>query len=209
MHLTASDIEGLERRKRAALINSITGYKPANLVGTANTSGHSNLAIMSSLVHIGSHPPLLALIFRPDNAERHTLDNIRETGSYTINHVHTGIVDAAHQTAARYPANVSEFAATGLTELWRDGQTAPFVAEAAVRMGMTLRDELPLNINGTHLVIGEIVSLEVPSEAINELGALDPAKTDSVAISGLDSYYQSSLLQRMAYAKPGKAPQRL
>ncbi|MFT4768562.1 MAG: flavin reductase (DIM6/NTAB) family NADH-FMN oxidoreductase RutF, partial [Glaciecola sp.] len=181
MHLTASDIEGLERRKRAALINSITGYKPANLVGTANTSGHSNLAIMSSLVHIGSHPPLLALIFRPDNAERHTLDNIRETGSYTINHVHTGIVDAAHQTAARYPANVSEFAATGLTELWRDGQTAPFVAEAAVRMGMTLRDELPLNINGTHLVIGEIVSLEVPSEAINELGALDPAKTDSVA----------------------------
>ncbi|MFT4767991.1 MAG: hypothetical protein ACI8RN_001121, partial [Glaciecola sp.] len=70
-------------------------------------------------------------------------------------------------------------------------------------------DELPLNINGTHLVIGEIVSLEVPSEAINELGALDPAKTDSVAISGLDSYYQSSLLQRMAYAKPGKAPQRL
>lgn len=209
MHLTSSDIENLERRRRAALINSITGYKPANLVGTVNTEGQSNLAIMSSLVHIGSHPPLLALIFRPDNAERHTLDNIRETGSYTINHVHAGIIDAAHQTAARYPGDISEFAATGLTELWRDGHRAPYVAEAIVRMGMTLRDELPLSINGTHMIIGEIVSLEAPSEALNELGALDPAKTDSIAISGLDSYYQSSLLQRMEYAKPDKPPRRL
>lgn len=209
MHLTSSDIENLERRRRAALINSITGYKPANLVGTVNTGGQSNLAIMSSLVHIGSHPPLLALIFRPDNAERHTLDNIRETGSYTINHVHAGIIDAAHQTAARYPGDISEFAATGLTELWRDGHRAPYVAEAIVRMGMTLRDELPLSINGTHMIIGEIVSLEAPSEALNELGALDPAKTDSIAISGLDSYYQSSLLQRMEYAKPDKPPRRL
>ncbi|WOJ94582.1 flavin reductase [Congregibacter variabilis] len=209
MHLTSSDIEDLERRRRAALINSITGYKPANLVGTVNTQGQSNLAIMSSLVHIGSHPPLLALIFRPDNAERHTLDNIRDTGSYTINHVHAGIIDAAHQTAARYPGDVSEFAATGLTELQLDGQRAPFVAEAIVRMGMILRDELPLSINGTHMVIGEIVSLDVPGDAINELGALDPAKTDSIAISGLDSYYQSSLLQRMEYAKPDKAPRRI
>lgn len=209
MHLSANDIEDLERRRRAALINSITGFKPANLVGTVDAQGRSNLAIMSSLVHIGSHPPLLALVFRPDNAERHTLDNIRETGSYTINHVHAGIIDAAHQTAARYPGNVSEFAATGLTELWRDGHKAPFVDEAQVRMGMILRDELPLSINGTHMIIGEIVSLEVPGNAINELGALDPAKTDSIAISGLDSYYRSSLLQRMAYAKPDKAPRRL
>ena len=209
MHLTSSDIEDLERRRRAALINSITGFKPANLVGTVNAQGQSNLAIMSSLVHIGSHPPLLALIFRPDNAERHTLDNIRETRSYTINHVHSGIIDAAHQTAARYPGDVSEFAATGLKEHWHEAHPAPFVAEAIVRMGMTLRDEVPLAVNGTHMIIGEIVSLEVPIDAINELGALDPAKTNSVAISGLDSYHQGTLLQRMEYAKPDKAPRRL
>ncbi|WP_439107193.1 flavin reductase family protein [Congregibacter sp.] len=209
MHLRSSDIEDLERRRRAALINSITGYKPANLVGTANNERQSNLAIMSSLVHIGSHPPLLALIFRPDNAERHTLNNIRDSGSYTINHVHSGIIDAAHQTAARYPGSVSEFAATGLSELWRDGEAAPYVGEATVRMGMQLRDEVPLAINGTHMVIGEIVSLEVPSEAINDAGALDPQIADSIAISGLDSYYRCNLIQRMAYAKPDEAPRRL
>lgn len=209
MHLNSSDIENLERRRRAALINSITGFKPANLIGTVNGEGQSNLAIMSSLVHIGSQPPLLALIFRPDSAERHTLDNIRETSSYTINHVHSDMIDAAHQTAARYPSDVSEFGATGLTEFWRDGETAPYVGEAFVRLGMVLRDEVPLSINGTHMVIGEIISLEAPENALTELGALDPALSNSVAISGLDSYYKSELLQKMAYAKPDVAPRRL
>ncbi|WOJ95402.1 flavin reductase family protein [Congregibacter brevis] len=209
MLLSSIDIEALERRRRAALINSITGFKPANLVGTVDKDGHTNLSIMSSLVHIGSNPPLLALIFRPDNTERHTLDNIRQTGSYTVNHVNGSIVDAAHQTAARYPRQVSEFAATGLREHWQDGVAAPFVAEASVRMGMKLREEIPIEINGTHMVIGEIVWLEAPDIAINDAGALDPALADSISISGLDSYYRSDLLQRMAYAKPDKAPERL
>ncbi|MFK8041373.1 flavin reductase family protein [Congregibacter sp.] len=209
MLLSSNDIEALERRRRAALINSITGFKPANLVGTIDEEGHTNLSIMSSLVHIGSNPPLLALIFRPDNTERHTLDNIRHAGSYTINHVNGSIVDAAHQTAARYPREVSEFAATGLREDWQDGVAAPFVAEASVRMGMELREEIPIAINGTHMVIGEIVWLEAPDIAINDAGALDPALADSISISGLDSYYRSDLVQRMAYAKPDQAPQRL
>ncbi|MDP5054354.1 MAG: flavin reductase family protein, partial [Congregibacter sp.] len=202
-----------------ALINSITGYKPANLVASASIDGHSNVAIMSSLVHIGSNPPLLALIFRPDHfrpdhfrpdtAPRHTLANIRDTGVYTINHVHHDMIDAAHQTAASYPRSVSEFAATGLTEHWQDGHAAPYVAEAVVRIGMQLREEIPLSINGTHMVIGEIIYLEVPDGALNELGALDPALAGGVAIAGLDSYYQCSLLQRMAYAKPDQTPKRL
>ncbi|EAQ97045.1 flavin reductase family protein [Congregibacter litoralis] len=209
MHLNSSDINALERRRRAALINSITGYKPANLVGTVNAEGVSNLAIMSSLVHIGSNPPLLALIFRPDNTERHTLDNIRETGQYTVNHVHGDIIDAAHQTAARYPGEVSEFAATGLNELWLEGFSAPFLSQSVVRMGMEIREEIPLAINGTHMVIGEILTLDVPGDAINDDGALDPSLADSVAIAGLDSYYRSTLVQRMAYAKPEEKPRRL
>jgi len=209
MHLQSTDIQALERRRRAALINSITGYKPANVVGTADSSGQTNLAIMSSLVHIGSNPPLLALILRPDSVERHTLANIRQTGVYTINHVHRDMVDAAHQTAARYGRDVSEFAATGLTEFWRDEHAAPYVSEAKVRLGMRLRQESILEINGTHLVIGEIIELELPDNAINELGALDPAIAESVAIAGLDSYYRATLQQRMAYAKPDQQPKRI
>ncbi|MEQ8517172.1 MAG: flavin reductase, partial [Chromatocurvus sp.] len=152
MRLNADSIAGLDKRYRAALINAVTGFKPANLVGTADAGGHGNLAIMSSVVHLGSRPPLLGLVIRPDPVDRHTLDNILETGCYTINHVGSNFIEAAHQTAARYPREVSEFEATGLTPHWRDGFAAPFVGEAAVRMGLRLREHQLLQINGTHLV---------------------------------------------------------
>lgn len=206
MDLSHTDIDALDKRRRAALINSISGFKSANLVGTADAAGNTNLAIVSSVVHIGSHPPLLALVFRPDTVERHTLDNIRATGAYTINHVNHTIIEAAHQTAARYPREQSEFAATGLTELWDHGWPAPFVAESRVRMALNLVEEQVLTINGTHLVIGEIRHLQVPGNALTPDGALDPAAAGTVALAGLDSYYDTTLVQRMAYAKPDLPP---
>tara|TARA_R110002110_G_scaffold415561_2_gene650872 strand:+ start:75200 stop:75832 length:633 start_codon:yes stop_codon:yes gene_type:complete len=202
MHLTGEDIGAMESRYRAALINSITGFKPANLIGTADLTGHTNVAIMSSVVHLGSHPPLLGLIIRPDSAERHTLQNIRDTGLYTINHVNDTFVERAHQTAARYPRQQSEFAATGLTEHWIEDFAAPFVAEATITLGLQLREHHHLSINDTHLVIGEIVHARLPDGCLRDDGSLDIAAAGSVAISGLDSYHSTQRLHRLAYAKP-------
>jgi len=196
----------MEKRERAAFINSITGFKPANLIGTADSDGSSNLAIMSSVVHLGSHPPLLALVIRPNPVERHTLDNILETGVYTINHVSSDIVEPAHQTAARYPREMSEFAATGLSELWIDGFNAPFVRQAAIRIGLKLRDQQTIALNQTHLVIGEIVLAQAPQSCITADGAIDIQAAGTVALSGLDSYHESRRIKRMAYAKPDLPP---
>ena len=80
-------IDSLEVRYRATLINSLTGVRPAVLVGTRSGSGNNNLAIFNSLVHIGADPPLNGLLFRPATVERHTLNNILETGNYTLNFV--------------------------------------------------------------------------------------------------------------------------
>ena len=141
MLLDGGAIEALEKRYRAALINSVTGFKPANLVGTTDPDGNSNLAIMSSVVHLGSHPPLLGLVVRPNPVDRHTLDNILETGCYTINHVSETFIAEAHQTAARYPKDVSEFEATGLSEHYAGAFPAPFVDQANVRLGMKLQSD--------------------------------------------------------------------
>jgi len=199
----------MDKRVRAAFINSITGFKPANLVGTADSGGHSNLAIMSSVVHLGSHPPLLALVIRPNPVERHTLDNILASGVYTINHVSSDIVEAAHQTAARYPRDTSEFTATGLSELWIDGFGAPFVQQAAIRIGLKLRDQQTIALNQTHLVIGEIVHAHAPRSCITAEGAIDIEAAGSVALSGLDSYHESKRIKRMAYAKPDQPPREI
>ena len=132
MRLSSDDLQSMPNRERAALVNSLSGFKSANLIGTADQDGHCNLAIMSSVVHLGSHPPLLALVVRPGGEERHTLHNLLRSGHYSINHVACDMVEAAHQTAARYDRGTSEFEATGLTPAWWDDFSAPLVAEAPI-----------------------------------------------------------------------------
>jgi len=206
MQLDDKDLEAMPSRQRAALVNSLSGFKSANLVGTADRDGMTNLAIMSSAVHLGSHPPLLALIVRPGGEERHTLANILATGCFTINHVTADLIEAAHQTAARYPRHESEFAATGLTPEWREGYAAPMVLEARVKLGMQLREHQQLAINNTHLVIGEIVLAELPEAGLMPDGSLDLAHCGTVALTGLDTYHQAAPIKRMAYAKPDLPP---
>jgi flavin reductase (DIM6/NTAB) family NADH-FMN oxidoreductase RutF len=209
MLLNEHAIGSMPTRQRAALINSLTGFKSANLVGTADTEGNTNLAIMSSAVHLGSHPPLIALVIRPGGDERHSLANILATECFTINHVTEQLIASAHQTAARYDRQVSEFDATGLTPQWSAGLAAPLVAEASVKLGLKLREHQHLRINGTHLVIGEIVLADFPDQALMGDGGLNLAHCGSVALSGLDTYHLSTPVRRMAYAKPDLPPRDL
>ena len=195
-------IASWEQRFRASLINSISGYKPANLIGTDDATSGENLAIMSSVVHLGAAPPLLGLVIRPDSVDRHTLRNIRSSGCYTINHVASDYFKAAHQTAARYPDEVSEFEAVGLTPQRLSGFAAPFVAEAPVKIGLELRQEIPIELNGTHFIIGEVVHLFVGDSLVSDQGDLDLEKAGVVALSGLDRYYRTEFIDKLPYAKP-------
>ena len=96
MIYTKKDIAELGRVPKLKLINSITGIKPANLIGTINEQGNSNLAVFSSIVHLGSNPALLGFISRPHKAAfGHTVRNIEGNGYYTINHIHPKIVKQA------------------------------------------------------------------------------------------------------------------
>tara|TARA_R110000823_G_scaffold27609_12_gene80405 strand:- start:4718 stop:5500 length:783 start_codon:yes stop_codon:yes gene_type:complete len=209
VRITQTDLKSMPRLQRAAFVNSLSGFKPANLVGSVDADGRTNLALMSSVVHLGSDPALLALIIRPGGEERHTLHNIMRTGVFSINHVTADIINAAHQTAARYPQHVCEFAATGLTPRWAQGFAAPLVAEAGVKLGLTLREHQRLAINDTHLVIGEIVVAELDGEWLNTEGGVDLHRAGSVALSGLDTYHAARPLKRMAYAKPDLPPREI
>ena len=75
------------------------------LVGTCDEKGQTNLAIVSSHFHLGSNPPLLAMILRPStgNSERHTLHNLLETQYWTLNGFSLDDAAQAHQTSAPYP----------------------------------------------------------------------------------------------------------
>jgi flavin reductase (DIM6/NTAB) family NADH-FMN oxidoreductase RutF len=204
---TRFDLEalmGLEGRYRANLINKAAGYKAANLIGTRSASGQENLAVFNSVVHIGANPPFLGFILRPTTVERHTYENISESGVYTINQITGRIHQQAHMTSARFPRDVSEFRACGLTASYLEGFGAPFVAESAIKMGLTLEEDLPIGCNGTRLVIGKVRHLIVPEGAIGDDGDLQLEALDTAAIGGLDTYYLGTKLGRYAYARPGE-----
>lgn len=196
------EIMGLPSRFRANLINKVSGYKPANLIGTKSKSGHTNLAVFNSVVHIGANPPYLGFILRPITVERHTYENIKETGFYTINQITTKIHKVAHQTSAKYERGISEFDAVGLTEFYHEDFYAPFVVESHIKIGLSFQEEQLIKCNNTHLVIGKIEHLILPETAILEDGDVALEELDTAAIAGLYNYYKPEHLTKYGYVKP-------
>ena len=206
-----AEIEALPQRQRAALINSIPGYKPVVLVGTTSADGQTNLSVINSCFHIGAAPALLGMILRPapEGTERHTLDNILETGWYTLNGMTPGMTQRGHHTSARFTREQSEFEACGLDTFWQSPVEAPFVAESPLKVGLKLAEHHPLEINGTQLLIGSVETLEFDKAAHREDGTLDLHALDLVAAVGLDAYHSVDSGQRYSYAKPDHPPKAL
>ena len=196
------DFKNFEKRKRTQFINCLSGFKPTNLIGTIDKDGKTNLAIISSVFHLGADPALCAMIIRPDTVPRHTLENIRQTHICTVNHVHTDIIEHAHNTSARYPKEISEFGPTQLTQEYLDGFLSPFVKESHIKMSAKLVEEKKIEMNGTHMLILEIQNVYMDHSFIEEDGFINIEKAASVCISGLDSYHSTKILKRLPYAKP-------
>lgn len=85
LHINQKDLSVMASRYRAHMVNSLSGFKSANLIGTISKNGQTNVAIISSVVHLGSSPALIGFVMRPSTVDHHTLDNIQETQQYTIN----------------------------------------------------------------------------------------------------------------------------
>jgi flavin reductase (DIM6/NTAB) family NADH-FMN oxidoreductase RutF len=200
--LTLEQLMEMEQRQRAHLINSIGGFKSVALIGSIDLQGQTNVAIFSSIVHIGSNPPLLSFIMRPDSVERHSLANILDTGFYTINHINAQIYEQAHQTSARYPKSMSEFDATGLTPQFKNDFVAPFVEESQIQLAMEFKERLDISINQTIMIIGEVKAIHFPTDCLAPDGFMNIEKAGTITVAGLDSYHTTQPLQRLPYAKP-------
>lgn len=189
MLYTKDDLQVLDRKYRLNLINSITGIKPANLVGTRSKDKQDNVAIFSSLVHLGSNPAHLGLVMRPQvHTKKDTYSNIIETGYYTINQISEGFIKKAHYTSAKLPKDQSEFDLMKLEREFKDDFWAPFVACSFMKIGMKLIESIPLP-NGCIFVVGEILLAIIPDESVNEKGQINLAQFNAVGIGGLNSYY--------------------
>ena len=200
-HFSLTDLQSWERFTRANFINTLSGFKSLSLIGTVNNKGVSNLAVFSNIVHLGADPALIGFINRPLSAAPHTIQNIQETGFYTVNLVTESMYKQAHQTSAKYPDGVSEFEMTGLTEEFRKGCIAPFVAESPVQYVLKFEQVISIELNNTFLVIGSLQEAYVPAEIQEEDGFLDLAKAGILTSLGTSGYYKTEKINTLPYAK--------
>lgn len=202
--LNSEALAQLPSRQRATLINNLCGLRSANLIATRGTAT-TNLAIFNSVIHLGSDPALIGIVFRPLTVERHTYDNIKEFKAFTVNAVSESIVAKAHQTSAKYPETVSEFEAVGLTPLYREETHLPFVAESPIQLLCSYSQEHVLE-NGCVLLTAHIETVHIQQSALDTDMFVNHSKANTMAVGGLDAYYHVTLEGRYAYAKADEPP---
>ncbi len=200
-----NSIDSFDKIHRINLMNSLSGYKSANLLGTVSNDGFENVAVFSSIVHLGSNPPVLGFILRPTTVPRNTYENIINTGYYTVNHISQEFTEQAHHTSAKYDKLVSEFEMTGLTSEYKKDFHAPFVKESPVQIGLKFLEEYYIKANDTLLVVGEIQCFYVNEDMYSEKdGFLDLSKGKVATINGLDAYAIPKNNTRYEYQRPKK-----
>lgn len=202
-------IAAMDKHFRIKLINSLVGFKSLNLLGTINLEGVTNLCIISSAFHLGASPPLIGLVMRPEREHNDTLRNIKSTGIFTLNNVLPDFYKQAHQTSASYPSGVSEFDECGFEPLFAAGFKAPFVKQSTIRIGLELRQTIDMEINGTTILIGEIVEVVTDEAFVTPDGTIDHTNAQTMTVAGLDAYFLPEQLGRLTYAKPDSEPREM
>lgn len=206
IYISINEIKEWKRFYRANFINCLSGFKPVSLIGTISQNKKPNLAIFSNIFHLGADPALIGFINRPITASTHTISNIEATQQFTINHIQKPFVAKAHQTSAKYDVEVNEFDETGLTAVYKNNFTAPFVAESNVQIGLDLVEIIPIKYNETFMIIGAVTDVHLNKEYIMNDGFIDLQKCGSVVSLGLDSYHSCEEGDQYEYAKVNIEP---
>ena len=201
-YFSKAKIAELNNRYRNNLINSISGYKSANLIGTISKTGTTNLAVFNSIVHLGSNPALLGFILRPTTVPRHSFSNMKANGVFTVNHIAKNQIEAAHHTSAKYPEEISEFDQTELNPVYKNDFTAPFVEGAPIQIACRYVNDYLIEENDTRLVVGAIEGVYVDDKMILDDGWIQLDLGEVVTINGLDGYALPQLIERFPYARP-------
>ncbi|WP_298895419.1 flavin reductase family protein [uncultured Psychroserpens sp.] len=201
-YISNEQLDNFHHIYRINLINSCSGYKSANLLGSSSANGIENVAVFSSVTHIGSNPPMLGFFLRPTTVMRNTYENLKASGYYTINHIHESILEDAHHTSAKYDVDISEFDKTSLISEYKNEFQAPFVKNAPIQLAMQYVEEYEIKANDTILVIGKIVGLYINDNILEDDGFINLSKAKVAAINGLDGYAVPELKTRFGYQRP-------
>ena len=198
---TEFDPAQLGDRETTLLVKSILIPRPIAWVGTVDATGTTNLAPHSFFTMASEEPPIVLF---SSTTRKDTVANVEETGEFTISLVSRPLFEAANQTSAPYPREVSEFERAGLAEEDSALVAAPRAAGSPAVLGCTLEDVIP--VGTSFLVLGRVVRVAVDTDTLStERGRTLPLADRLDPLARLGKNEWSALGEILTITRPGTA----
>ena len=83
-----------------------------------------------------------------------------------------------------------------------DSFPAPYVAKSRIRYGLALKEIIPVQANGTFIIVGALKEIELDKRILHDDGYVDLASAQTLLTNGLDAYHTANTITRFTYAKP-------
>jgi len=154
------DVSTLSQADMYKILIGSVAPRPIAWAGTRSVGGINNLAPFSFYNVFSSAPPIagFSTIPRLDGRKKDTLQNIEDTGCFTLNCASYQLVQAMSKSAALLEPDADEFEFAGLTPAEAAHINAPYVAEALLVFECTLHDIIRLGEGpgSGNLILGQI-----------------------------------------------------
>ena len=178
--------------------------RPIAFVSTVSADGILNLAPFSFFTAVSANPPVVAfspMVRGSDGMQKDTLHNIEAVKEFVVNVVSEDFVERMNVCSAEFPAEVDEFAASGLTPVPSDLVRPPRVLESRVQMECRLLQVVHVSTKplGGSIVLGEVLRFHVSDELFSDY-RIDPDVLRAVGRMGGPAYTRTT--DRFALERP-------
>jgi len=144
---------------------------PVVLVTSIDSNGKANIITLAWAGTICSDPPIIGLGIRP---HRYSYKLIEEAGEFVVNIPTTKILRETDFCGMVSGKDIDKFSETKLTPEPAEKVKPPLIHECPVNMECILKQKIPFGVH--HLIIGEVVSVHVDQEILDENGRIDFTK---------------------------------
>ncbi len=178
------------------LATSFIQPRPIALVSTLSKAGVRNVAPFSFYNMVSANPPVVmfAPSYQRDGAAKDSLRNVEEIGEFVVATVTEAMAERMNQCAFRYPPDVDEFEASGLTPRPSRHVQPACVVESPVNIECVMLEikRFGKSPGAGCAIFGRIVALHIDDAVLANDGLVDPVKLLAIGRMGRQTYARTT-----------------
>lgn len=169
---------------------------PVVLVTCSDQDGKANVITLAWAGNICSDPPQIGISIRPS---RYSHKLVQESKEFVVNIPPAHLVREVDYCGTVSGRNLDKFKETGLTPIQASQVKAPLIKECPVNIECKVKQSVTL---GTHdLFIGEVVTVQVDQEILDERGKTDIAKANPISYNQKEYWTLKEKIGYYAFTK--------